>query len=111
MPIYEYRCDECAKVSSIFFRQPKTAAAPVCQHCGSARLNRVISSVGRLKSQSDVREQYGSPRPGERYSDPRQIGRWVESQFEAYGVDLPEESRRMIDAAREGELPGPASEV
>lgn len=111
MPIYEYRCEECAKLSNILVRSPKTAAAPVCQHCGGVRLKKLMSRVGRLKTQSDVAQEYGTPRPGETYSDPRQIGTWVERQFESYGMEVPEETRRMIDAAREGELPGPAADL
>jgi membrane-bound lytic murein transglycosylase B len=33
------------------------------------------------------------------------ILRRVEKQFDDYGMDLPDEARTMIDAAREGELP------
>ena len=31
------------------------------------------------------------PRSADDYKDPRQIGRWVENQFESYGMDLPDE--------------------
>lgn len=111
MPIYEYRCDDCHRVSNVFVRSPKSAKAPACQHCGGARLKRIMSKVGRLKTQDDVLQEYGTPRPGEAYSDPRQIGSWVEKRFESYGMPVPEETRRMIDAAREGELPGPAGDL
>jgi hypothetical protein len=58
------------------------------------------------KSASQVREQFGSaPRSMDDYSDPRQIGRWVEDKFDEYGMDIPEPAREMIDAARDGELP------
>ncbi|MBI2867422.1 MAG: zinc ribbon domain-containing protein, partial [Chloroflexi bacterium] len=43
MPIYEYRCQDCRKRTSVFFR---TVSAPVdarCQHCGSAAVERLIS--------------------------------------------------------------------
>jgi putative FmdB family regulatory protein len=111
MPIYEYRCDDCHGVSSVFVRSPRTVKAPVCQHCGGTHLKRLMSKVGRLKTQGDVIQEYGTPRPGEAYSDPRQIGSWVEKRFESYGMPVPEETRRMIDAAREGELPGPAGDL
>ncbi len=85
--------------------------APECEHCGSVRTTRRISSVARLKTAKDVVDEYGAPglggRPEDQYRDPRQIGHWVEQRFEEYGMELPEETRQMIDAAREGELPGP----
>lgn len=111
MPIYEYRCEDCAKLSSILVRSPKKAPEPHCQHCGGARLKKMISRVSRLKTQSDVLQEYGTPGPGEAYADPRQIGSWVEKRFESYGMPVPEETRKMIDAAREGELPGPAGDL
>ncbi len=84
--------------------------APECEHCRSSRTARQISSVARLKTDKDVIDEYGAPGPGGRpedhYRDPRQIGRWVEQRFEEYGMDLPDETRDMIDAAREGDLPG-----
>ena len=89
--------------------------APECEHCGSVRTARQISSVARLKTDKDVIDEYGAPgaggRPEDQYRDPRQIGRWVEQRFEEYGMDLPDETREMIDAAREGELPGPAQDA
>jgi hypothetical protein len=61
-------------------------------------------AVGRSAAQAN-RDFSAPPRPGEEYSDPRQIGRWVENKFDEYGMDLPGEAREMIDAARDGELP------
>ena len=116
MPIYEYRCGECAGLTSLFVRSLRgDRADPACEHCGSRRLARRISAVARLRTGQDAIGEYGAPGPGgdpaARYRDPRQIGRWVEQRFEQYGIDLPGETREMIDAAREGELPGPAQDA
>ena len=110
MPIYEYRCDACAGVSTILVRSRK-AAEPACQHCGSHALTKLISTVARRRSVGDVQDEYGVPRPGEEYRDPRQIGAWVERRFEQYGMEVPQETRAMIDAAREGELPDAVSDL
>ena len=110
MPIYEYRCAACDGLTSIFVRSMRAEAAdPACEHCGSSQGPRRMSAVARLKTDKDVLDEYGAPglggRPEDHYRDPRQIGRWVEKRFEDYGIDLPDETRDMIDAAREGELP------
>ena len=56
--------------------------------------------------------EYGSePKRLEDYKDPRQIGRWAERKFREQGMDVPEETRKMIDAAREGEVPEPLDDV
>jgi putative FmdB family regulatory protein len=105
MPIYEYRCDDCAKDSSILVRSPKTAKPPKCEHCGSAKVSRKISAVARKRSVGDVVSEYGSDLGGGGIRDPRQIGHWVEKRFEQFGVGVPKSTRDMIDSARDGVLP------
>src|SRR5918911_1105330 len=107
MPIYEYRCDACSRLTSVFVRNVNREVKPSCQHCGGAELRRAVSRFSVPKTEAQVMEQYGVPDPGagpDAYKDPRQIGRWVEQRFEQMGMDLPEEARTMIDAAREGEF-------
>lgn len=41
------------------------------------------------------------------YKDPRNIGRWAEKRFKDMGIEMPDEIRQKIQAAREGELPEP----
>jgi putative FmdB family regulatory protein len=113
MPIYEFRCEECRRITNVFVRSVgATVAQPVCEHCGSRRTARTLSkfSVGRTEQQ--VLDSYGDPSLGDvdEYRDPRQIGRWVEKRFEDYGMEMPSEARQMIDAAREGEFPAPLDE-
>jgi len=105
MPIYEYKCKDCGRLTSAFVRSIEHETAPACQHC-SGRTARALSRFAYHKSEARVLEEYGEmPRGAEDYKDPRQIGRWVEKQFDDYGMELPSEARTMIDAAREGELP------
>ena len=35
----------------------------------------------------------------------------AERKFDEYGVDMPDEARKMIDAAREGEFPDPVKDL
>ncbi len=105
MPIYEYKCKQCSRLTSQFVRNTAAETAPECQHCGGATA-RALSRFAVGRSASGAREAFGSaPRSAEDYKDPRQIGRWVENKFDQYGMDLPDEARTMIDAARDGELP------
>ena len=113
MPIYEYRCKDCGRITNVFVRTvTSTVPEPTCEHCGSASVDRAISKFAVARTQQQVLEDYGDPSldRGSEYRDPRQIGRWVENKFEQYGMDLPEEARDMIDAARDGEFPKPLDE-
>jgi len=111
VPIYEYRCQACERVSSILVRSARTEVKPKCEHCGSKRMKRLMSRLSRVKSESQVMDELGMPDPGGTIQDPRQIGRWVERRFEDYGMEVPAETRDMIDAARDGELPDPVSDL
>lgn len=105
MPIYEYKCKKCQRLTSAFVRNPDNEVFPKCQHCGGTTA-RALSRFAHHKSEARILEEHGSmPRTAGDYKDPRQIGRWVEKKFDDMGMDLPDEARTMIDAAREGELP------
>lgn len=111
MPIYEYKCGACGRVTNVFVRSARAEVNAACEHCGGTDLTRMMSRVGRVKSAGDVIEEYGTPRTGEAYRDPRQIGSWVEQRFQEYGMDVPAETREMIDRARDGDLPDEISDL
>jgi putative FmdB family regulatory protein len=50
VPIYEYRCEACGRISSFqekMFKRPRLFARKKrCQHCGSKKLTKVFSSFG-----------------------------------------------------------------
>jgi putative FmdB family regulatory protein len=111
MPIYEFKCKKCGRLTGVFVRSVGASNDATCQHCGARRLERIISRFAYHKSEQAILDEYGSePKRLEDYKDPRQIGRWVERRFKEYGMDVPDEARKMIDAAREGEFPEPVSE-
>ena len=108
MPIYEFKCQQCGRLTSVFVRSVGGSYKVTCQHCGGNRLERAVSRFAYHKSEQSILEEYGSePTRLDDYKDPRQIGRWAERRFQEYGLDMPDEARKMIDAAREGELPEP----
>jgi putative FmdB family regulatory protein len=110
MPIYEYACRSCRRLTSSLVRNPADETAPPCQHCGGTTA-RALSRFAVGRSATQARQEFAAPRPGEEYSDPRQIGRWVENKFDEYGMDLPGEAREMIDAARDGDLPDAVNDL
>ena len=111
MPIYEFKCQDCGRLTSVFIRSVGAPSEATCQHCDSRRLERAVSRFAYHKSAQTILEEYGSePKRLEDYKDPRQIGRWVERKFQEYGMDVPDDARKMIDAAREGEFPQPVAD-
>jgi putative FmdB family regulatory protein len=112
VPIYEFKCGECARLSSVFTRSIGSSPNAECRHCGSKNMERVISGFAYHRSEQDILRDYGSePKRLEDYKDPRQIGRWAERKFDEFGVEMPKEAREMIDSAREGEFPDPVKDL
>ena len=108
MPIYEYRCEMCRGMSSIFTKSINTAVEPICVHCQGTDMRRVISIFAMGKSSRPAQDNYSSEMassPKDYYRDPRNIGRHVEDSFDRHGVEMPESVRDTIQAAREGALP------
>lgn len=107
MPLFEYRCAACSRVTELLVRSAGAPGKPTCAHCGSRRMSRLLSRVRRGRTDSDV----AAESRGDGVDDPRMLGRWVEDRFEQYGMEIPEGARDAIDAAREGELPGPLEDL
>ena len=112
MPIYEYKCRKCRRLTSVFQKTIASSREIRCKVCGSRRLELAVSGFAYHRSESTITGDYGSePKRLEDYKDPRQIGRWAERKMDEYGIEMPKQAREMIDAAREGELPSPVSEL
>ena len=111
MPIYEYKCRDCGRLTSVFVKSVGSSPDARCKACGSKKLERALSAFAYHRSASAIGADLDEPKRLEDYKDPRQIGRWTERKFQEYGVDMPKEAREMIDAAREGELPAPIKDL
>ena len=108
MPIYEFICSDCGRKSTFLTRSVSSPLEPACRACGSARMQRALSSFAIGRTVQQVHDQAGpTPKdPGmDFYSDPRNIGRNVEDTFAKHGMELPAQVRESIDAAREGAPP------
>ncbi len=112
MPIYEYTCEDCGRLTSVFVKSMSAGSKVTCSHCGGKKLARALSRFAyHMSGQQVLDELGGEPQRMEDYKDPRQIGRWTERKLKEYGMDMPKEAREMIDAAREGEMPSPVNEL
>jgi len=95
LPIYEYRCQSCAKLTSFFLKSINSELEPVCTHCESKDMERRMSSFAMGKTVASVHENFvpGSERRSPDYA------------FSKHGMDMPQSVRDNIDAARSGEAP------
>ena len=51
MPLYEYRCFDCKKRSTILILSLANQTPATCSHCASARVERILSRFASPKSE------------------------------------------------------------
>jgi putative FmdB family regulatory protein len=51
MPLYEYRCLDCKKRSTVLVLSLANQAPAACTHCASERLERILSRFASPKSE------------------------------------------------------------
>ncbi len=107
VPIYEYRCHNCRRRVSLFFRSFGAISEPVCPECGSANLTKLVSRVSVMKSEDSRLEDLADPSSlaGLDENDPKSIARWARKMGDQLGEDLGPEYSEMIDRMEAGEMP------
>jgi putative FmdB family regulatory protein len=61
MPIYEYECAKCHRRTSVLTMRISEKVDAVCQHCGSAKLARLMSRFAMPKSEEARMEALSDP--------------------------------------------------
>lgn len=107
MPIYEYRCANCAKLESLFLRSFGETASPVCSRCGSTELRKLVSRFYSPRSEEARLDALADPSAfaGVDENDPRSIARWARRLAAETGEDLGDDFREMVDMMEAGQMP------
>ena len=106
MPIYEYECTACAKVSSHVVMGSRRRSRLACPGCGAARLKRVMSSFAVVESESSRLKSFDASKPRDEsfYRDSRNVGLWAKKRAKEMGVDLGSKFDATVEKARSGKL-------
>jgi putative FmdB family regulatory protein len=108
MPIYEYRCQDCRRRVSLFFRSySSTDDEANCPRCGGTNLTRLISKVSVVRSEESRLDDLGDPSMlGDLdENDPKSLGRWMRKMSAEVGEDMPQEFDEVIDRLESGQSP------
>jgi len=109
VPIYEYRCHDCQRRVSIFWRTFTEAGkeTPTCPRCGGTRLTRLVSRVRVVRSEESrldgLSDMDGLPDLDE--NDPKSLGRWMRKMSAEMGEDLGPEFDEVVGRLEAGEDP------
>ena len=106
MPIYEFRCADCRRRTSVFTRGIGREVAAVCSHCGSGAMSRLISRVAVLRSNDDAYSGIDESSFADvDESDPRSMARWVRKMSREMGEPLDAEAESELERLESGEMP------
>ena len=107
MPIYEYRCSDCRKQTSVFVRSIGAAQQQArCEHCGGKKLNRLFSRVAVVRSGGGSIDGLDESMLADGdENDPRSVARWARRMQSEMGEEMGPELDEMIDKMEDGSFP------
>ena len=101
MPIYEYRCTACRRKLTVLTMRVSEAVDPVCEHCGSRDLTRLLSRFAMVRSEDarldDLTSDAALGDVDE--SDPKSMARWMKKMGSELGEDLGDDLEAMDEMA------------
>ena len=105
MPIYEYRCEDCGKISEFLLIKTDETFIPQCKRCKSKKMSRVLSKVRVIRSEENRMESLADPSKwgdlDER--DPKSMAKWMKKMGKELGEDM-EGMDEELDKAFEEEM-------
>jgi len=108
MPIYEYRCQDCRRRISLFFRSfEEIETNPICPRCGGTRLTRLISRISVVRSEESRIDDMADPSMLSDLdeNDPKSIARWMRKMGAEAGEGMPAEFGEVVDRLESGQSP------
>lgn len=109
MPIYEYRCSDCKKKVSVFFRTLSAVDhdAARCPICGGQNLTRLVSRVRAIRSEDSRLDSLADDAElsGLDENDPKSMGRWMRKMAAESGEQAPPEFDEVVGRLESGESP------
>ncbi|MGB8957894.1 MAG: zinc ribbon domain-containing protein [Candidatus Aminicenantales bacterium] len=103
MPVYEYRCADCRKKTTVVTLAVSAAVDPVCSHCGGRKMTKLVSRVAIGKSEESRLESLADPSSlaGLDEDDPKSVARWVKKMGREMGEESGENFDEEVDKAME----------
>ena len=108
MPIYEYRCEVCGKISEFLLMKTDEDFVPQCKRCKSKKMTRVISKVRVIRSEESRMESLADPSKWGDLDekDPKSMAKMMKRLGKEFGEELGEDADQMVDEAMEEEMGG-----
>jgi putative FmdB family regulatory protein len=112
MPIYEYRCNDCGKISEFLLIKTDETFIPQCKRCKSKKMARVLSKVRVIRSEESRMESLADPSKwsGLDEKNPKSMAKWMKRMGKELGEDMGEDVDAMVDEGMEEEMASKSDE-
>jgi len=112
MPIYEYRCENCGKISEFFLIKIDETFIPQCKRCKSNKMSRVLSKVRVIRSEESRMERLADPSKWGDLDekDPKTMAKWMKKMGKELGEDMGEDVDQMVEEVMEEERASPSGQ-
>ena len=106
MPLYEYRCLDCTKRSTVLVLSLANQAPATCSHCLSHRVERMLSRFASPKSEEARLEALADPDnlAGLDENDPQSMARFMKKMGDEMGEDLGGDLSEAMEAEETGPI-------
>jgi len=103
MPIYEYRCENCGKISEFLLIKTDDQVALQCKRCNSKRMSRVLSKVRVIRSEESRMERLADPTKWGDLDekDPKSMAKLMKRMGKELGEDMDMDTDEMEQAIEE----------
>ncbi len=110
MPLYDFRCPDCGRKVTLFYKTfaaYEQAEAHTCPRCGGQRLKRRIGRVAIAKSEDARLDALSDDAMLANLDedDPRAVGQLMRRMSREMGEDLGEEFDEVVDRLEKGQPP------
>jgi putative FmdB family regulatory protein len=104
MPIYEYRCTACKRKVTVLTLRASETVDPVCEHCGSRALTRLMSRFAMVRSDESRLDHLADDTAlgGLDENDPKSVARWMRKMGKELGEDAGDDFDEMVDEMEAG---------
>jgi putative FmdB family regulatory protein len=105
MPIYEYRCEDCGRISEFLLITAEEIVVPQCKRCKSKKMSRILSRVRVIRSEESRLESLSDPSKWGDLDekDPKSMAKWAKRMGRELGEDV-DGMDEMVDEALEEEI-------
>ena len=107
MPLFEFRCEDCAKRFTFLAGVIAENNEPACPRCGSTHLKKLISRVAHRRSDDERMDVLADRLENADMDDPRDLRRFAREMGREMsaetGEDMSDEMEELIEAESRGD--------